>query len=283
MSGEAAPRREVQLDHGTVRYRDEGQGQVLVFVHGLFVNADLWDAVIPRLSGQYRCIAPDLPLGAHHVAARKDADLTFPGVARLVADLMAALELDDVTLVGNDTGGAICQIVVARHPERLGGLVLTTCDALENFLPPVFRPLQYAARLPGFVWTLAQPFRLQVARRAFLATVAKRRTRPEVLTSFSTPLVRDPAVRHDTAKVLRGISNKHTLDAALSFPSFRKPVAIAWTEKDPFFPLSYGERLQRSFPDATLEAVSDTRTFIPIDRPDAVVNAVASVSERVAA
>src|ERR671922_161104 len=111
---------EITLPQGTIRYRDQGDGPPLVFVHGLLVDGRLWEPVVERLDG-HRCIVPDLPLGSHHVAMQPDADQTPTGVAKLIADLIAALDLRDVTLVGNDTGGALCQLVAARHPERLAG------------------------------------------------------------------------------------------------------------------------------------------------------------------
>ena len=107
---------EIELTPGTIRYRDVGRGEPIVFVHGLLVNGDLWRKVVPPLARSFRCIVPDLPLGSHVTAMRPDADLTPPGLARLIADLLAALDLRDVTLVGNDTGGALCQLVATRPP-----------------------------------------------------------------------------------------------------------------------------------------------------------------------
>ena len=119
--------RETRLGGGVIRYRDEGDGPVLLFVHGVLANGTLWRDVVGRLSRRFRCIVPDLPLGGHSVPMESGADLTLPGVARMVADLMEMLDLRDVTLVGNDTGGAICQVVISEHPERVGRLVLTNC------------------------------------------------------------------------------------------------------------------------------------------------------------
>src|SRR5437868_2087318 len=120
---------EIQLTQGTVQYRDQGSGPVVVLVHGLLVNARVWEDVINRLSKHARCIAPDLPLGSHPHAMAAGADLTPRGVAALIAELLEKLELSDVTLVGNDTGGALCQLVCAHHPERIDKLVLINCDA----------------------------------------------------------------------------------------------------------------------------------------------------------
>ena len=137
---------EISLPQGTIHYRDEGSGPTLVFIHGALVDGRLWDPVVERLAGRARCIVPDLPLGSHRTAMRPDADLSPHGLAQLIAGVLDALDLHDVTLIGNDTGGALCQLVVARHPERVGRLVLTDCDAFENFPPKAFLGLVWAAR-----------------------------------------------------------------------------------------------------------------------------------------
>src|SRR5262245_59919039 len=110
---------EVQLPQGTNRYPDIGNGEPLVFVHGLLVNGSLWRKVVPQLEPDFRCIVPDLPLGSHSQPMSPDADLSPPGLARIVHGFTAALGLESVTLVGNDTGGAISQITAANHPDRI--------------------------------------------------------------------------------------------------------------------------------------------------------------------
>jgi pimeloyl-ACP methyl ester carboxylesterase len=223
------------------------------------------------------CIVPDLPLGGHAVAMDRDADLTPRGVARMVADLMEALDLRDVTLVGNDTGGAICQIVVAEHPERVGSLVLTNCDAYEAFFPLLLSPFHYAARFFGtrFVDLLALGLRTRVAQRALLKTVAARRMDDATLDAYAGPLIRDAGVRRDLARFLGSVSNRYTLEAARRFPDFRHPVLIVWGEKDLFFSLRLAGRLQRDFPDARLELIERSRAFVPEDRPERLAELIA--------
>src|SRR5262245_35224014 len=126
-------RKEVELPMGTVRYREAGAGKPVVFVHGYLVDGRLWDSVVDELAAGHRCIAPDWPIGSQRVAMRPDADLSPPGVAATIASLLEALELEDVTLVGNDSGGAMSQVLVTTQPERIGRLVLTNCDTHEHF------------------------------------------------------------------------------------------------------------------------------------------------------
>lgn len=262
--------KEVALPQGTIRYYEQGSGPTLVFIHGLLVNSALWRNVIPRLTQRFRCIAPDLPLGAHSLPMHGDANLSPGGLAQLVADFMAALDLQDVTLVGNDTGGAICQLTIAAHPERITRLVLTNCDAYENFFPPLFSFLHYGPRFFGenFTRLLARVLRSRVAQRALVATVAYHRMENDVLDAVFDPFLKNAGVQHDTTRVLQGISNRYTLEAARAFASFQHPVLIVWGKNDPFFTSRFAVRLQQAFPSATLEFISHSRAFVPEDQPE---------------
>ncbi len=268
---------EVSLPQGVVRYRDEGAGPTLVFVHGILANSTLWRDVIPRLRGAFRCVAPDLPLGGHAYPMRPDADQSPGGVAQLLADLLEALNLPDVTLVGNDTGGAICQVTIARHPARIARLVLTNCDAYEAFFPPLISPFHYGARFLGarFTDALAWTLRARAAQRVLLWVVALRRMDAATLDAYFGPFLRDAGVRRDLARFLAAVSNRYTLDAARTFPNFRRPVLIVWGKNDLFFSARYAVRLQQDFPDATLEFVSPSRAFVPEDQPDALARHIA--------
>lgn len=262
--------REARLGGGVIRYRDVGTGPALVFVHGILANGTLWRDVVGQLSGRFRCIVPDLPLGGHSIPMRSGADLSPAGVARMVAELMEVLNLRDVTLFGSDTGGAICQIVISNHPERVGRLVLTNCDAYEAFFPVLLKPIQYAAKLFGtrFVDLLAWVLRARIAQRALFKTVAVRHVDEATLDAYAGRLLQDSGVRRDLARFLGAISSEYTLEAAQSFPGFDRPVLIAWGIRDPFFSPRLALRLQHDFPDARLEAVALSRAFVPEDGPE---------------
>jgi pimeloyl-ACP methyl ester carboxylesterase len=268
--------RETRVGGGVIRYRDEGDGRALLFVHGVLANGTLWRKVVARLSEDFRCIVPDLPLGGHSVPMESGADLTLPGVARMVIDLMEELDLREVTLVGNDTGGAICQVVISEHPERVGRLVLTNCDAYEAFFPTLLSPFHYAARLFGtrFVDLLAWPLRARFAQRVLFKTVALGPIDNATLDAYMTPLIQDPGVRRDLARFLHGVSKRYTLEAARSFPDFGRPVLIAWGDSDLFFSPRLALRLQSDFPDARLEVVSGSRAFVPEDRPERLASLI---------
>ena len=205
---------EIQLPQGTIRYRDTGSGPPIVFVHGYLVGGRLWDGVVEALADRYRCIAPEWPMGSHPVAMKPDADLTPPGIATIIEGFLAALGLEDVTLVGNDSGGAICQVLVARRPARVGRLVLTNCDTHENFPPGIFKALPPLAKLPGSLPLLALPLRSSAIGRLAFRPFAKTKPSAELIESWMRPATRDKAILRDLGKVTRGMDKKHTLAAA---------------------------------------------------------------------
>jgi pimeloyl-ACP methyl ester carboxylesterase len=267
---------QVELPQGEISYTESGSGDPVVFVHGLLVDGRLWRKVVPQLEGGLRCIVPNLPLGSHRKAMRPEADLSPPGLARLLADFLAALDLERVTLVANDTGGAISQITAASHPERIGRLVLTPCDAFENFLPPAFRPMQYAARVPGLLTAALQGMRLAPMRRLPIAFgwLIKHDPDDALLRSWVEPFLGDREIRRDTVKVLRGISPRYTEEAAEKLRSFDRPTMLAWAKEDRFFKPKFAERLAETIPGARLEWIEDSYTFVSEDQPERLVELI---------
>ena len=268
---------EAKLAQGTIHYREAGEGPPVVFAHGLLVDGRLWRKVTPLLEDSFRCIVPDLPLGSHVRPMNPDADLSPPGLARLIADFLEVLELENVVLVANDTGGAISQITAANHPERIGRLILTNCDAFENFLPPAFRPLQWGARVPGLLTGLLQGMRFAPMRRLPIAYgwLIKRDFAGAPTREWVDPYLSNRAVRRDTVKVLKGIDPRHTLEAAEKLRHFERPVLLAWAVEDRFFKLSFAERLAATIPGARLERIQDSYTFVSEDQPERLAELIA--------
>jgi pimeloyl-ACP methyl ester carboxylesterase len=277
-SEELGEPRTVRLPGGEIAYRERGDGPPVVFVHGLLVNADLWRAVVPAVADAgFRCLAPDWPLGSHELAMTPDADLSPPGLASLIGAFLDALDLSDVTLVANDTGGALVQVLMASRPERVGRVVLASCDALERFFPPAFRFLPIMARLPGSGWLLAQSLRPRVFHRLPITYgwLTHRPIPPEVMDSYLQPARRSAGVRRDVRRFLRAVHRRHTLAAAESFGAFDRPVLLAWGEDDRLFPMSLAERLAALLPAARVVPVAGARTFIPEDQPEILAKLVA--------
>jgi pimeloyl-ACP methyl ester carboxylesterase len=274
----------IALQQGTIRYREEGAGEPLVFVHGLLVDGRLWRDVTPPLAANHRCIVPDWPLGAHRTALNAGADRSPRGIAHLIADFLDALDLDGVTIVANDTGGAISQILAGERPQRLRALVLTNCDCLENFLPPVLRPLQWLAHVPGAYWLLANAARSARVRRSPLGFgMLSHKPLPDELTAdWLAPLLQRD-VRADVLATLKAIDKRDTLDAAQRLGEHPLPTLLAWAPDDLMFSLRFAERLAAMIPGARLEQIADSRAFVPQDQPQRLAELIAGfVAEQAA-
>jgi pimeloyl-ACP methyl ester carboxylesterase len=279
VSQELGTERTLELPQGPLAYRERGDGPPIVFVHGLLVNGDLWRKVVPPLvDAGYRCLTPDWPLGSHRLPMPAAADLTPPGIARMVADFLGALDLSDAALVGNDTGGAITQLVMTSYPDRIGRVVLTPCDCFERFFPQPFTPLPLLARLPGFAPLLVQTMRSRALQRLPVAYgwLTMRPIDPAVMRSYLGPSRTDPAIRRDLTRFVRGVHRRYTLQAAARLPQFTRPVLLAWAEHDRVFPASLATRLAARLPDARIEMIAGSRTFVPEDQPGPLAELVAA-------
>ena len=266
----------IKLPEGNIHYRESGEGPPVVFVHGLLVDGRLWRKVTPLLEGQFRCIVPEFPLGSHPEPLNPDADLSPPGLARIVAGVLEGLDLEDVTLVANDTGGAISQITAANHPERIGRLVLTNCDAFENVLPPAFRPMQWAARVPGGLTAMMAGMRFAPLRRLPNAygRLIKRDFAGAPTREWVNPFLTDKGIRRDVIKVLKGIDPKYTFEAAEKLRTFDRPTLLAWAVEDRFFKVSFAERLAETIKGAKLERIEDSYTFVSEDQPERLASLI---------
>lgn len=271
--------RMVEVSGGAVRVYERGEGTPIVFVHGLLANAAVWRKVVPTLSETHRCITADFPFGAHSSPMNPDADLTPTGLATVIAEVIERLDLRDVTIVGNDGGGMLTQLVVTRHPERIARVVLTPCDAYENFPPPMFDYLCWLARIPVSFELLALSLRIPRLRRLVgrsligYGGLTHSRIDDELLDHYFTPILGHD-VRRDVVKFLRSVDKKYTLDAAQLFPGVEQPLLVVWASEDRFFPLEHGERLARDFPDARLSVIDGSRTWVSEDRPAELVSLI---------
>ena len=272
---EPVERKEVQLRQGPIGYFEAGSGPPLLFVHGLFANSALWSKVVPLLSDRYRCITPDWPLGSHSLPL--GTPLSPPVVADMIGDLIDALGLEDVTLVGNDTGGALCQMFVVNHPGRVQQLVLTNCDAYDKFPPQPFTYLLWVARVPGAVGLLALSMRPRLARRLPIAYgwLAKRMP-PEVEDAFVDPVMHDRGVRADVTSFLKNANKRQLIETAERYGTIEIPVLLAWGEDDKAFKIEFAERMERDMPNARLVRIPDSYTFVALDQPERLAAAIAS-------
>jgi pimeloyl-ACP methyl ester carboxylesterase len=272
----------IDTSAGTIHYEATGPegGRPIVFVHGYLMGGQLWRQVSERLAGLgLRCIAPTWPLGAHPEPLRPGADRTITGVAGIVAEVLAALDLEDVVLVGNDTGGVVTQLVAVHYPERLGALVLTSCDAFEHFPPPILKPVILAAKSKTLFRTAIQTMRAPAARKRAYDGLAHRDI-ADLTEIWVRPVLSDPAIAEDLRQFSLSMRTEVTTGVAARLPAFDKPALIAWSADDVFFELHDGERLAATIPNARLEVIEGARTFSMLDRPDRLADLLSTIAVR---
>jgi pimeloyl-ACP methyl ester carboxylesterase len=262
---------EINLSAGPVEYEDTGgSGSPIVLLHGFAMDRTLWRKVVAELAPGLRCIVPTLPFGGHRRPMHADADLSPRALARLLGELIDALELTQPTLVGTDTGGALAQILVADDPARVGRLVLVSCDAFENFPPGLpGRSIALAAKIPGGLNAALQPLRIRRLRRLpmVLGWMAKRPIPDPITDHWLEPALTRREIRRDAAKFLRAVDKRDTLAAAERLPAFDRPALVVWAAEDRVMPPEHGRRLAELLPAGRLVEVADSYTLVPEDQP----------------
>lgn len=270
------------LPGGTIEYVDSGgDGAVVVLLHGLLMDASLWEPVIADLSRDHRCVAPTLPLGAHRHPLAEHADLSLPGVAGLVAQLLDHLDVRDVTVVGNDTGGAVAQMLLSGPAPRIGGAVLASCEAFDN-LPPGLtgRTLAVLGSLPAWAFAaFMQQLRLRIVRRLPIAFGWLTKRGDAACAQWVRPAMTRRGSR-DAVRVLRAVFGDRGLleRTARELHRFTRPVVVVWASEDRVMPRDHGRRLTALFPDARLVEIDDSFTLLPLDQPARLAAAVRSVT-----
>jgi pimeloyl-ACP methyl ester carboxylesterase len=274
----------VALQQATINYRllgpEDSPHPPVLFVHGILVDQRLWTDVADRLAHQgFRCIVPTWPLGSHTIPVNDGADLSPRGLATMIRDLIVALDLSDVTLVGNDTGGGLCQFLIDAYPERIGRVVLTNCDAFDKF-PPFPFPLVFSLlRGPRSIKMLFGQLRLRALRHSPLGFgLLMNHPDPALTASWLEPCRKDARICRDLAAVLRHIAVTDLTGVSTRLPQFTKPVTLVWGQRDICFTPALGRRLGALFPNSRMIEVPDARTFVALDNPAVVSDAIATVA-----
>ncbi|MFD5555298.1 alpha/beta fold hydrolase [Streptomyces sp. NPDC059578] len=271
---------QVQLSAGTVDYQDSGgEGPVVVLLHGVAMDGTLWRNVVPLLTPDYRVVVPTLPLGGHRTPMREDADLSVAGVAGLVAEFLEALDLRDVALGVNDWGGALALVALGRH-DRIGRLVITSCEAFENYPPGLpGSNLVTSAKMPGGLGVAFGLLKLKPMRRLPMTWgwMCKRPVAHEVMDEWFRPVWTNPEVRRDLRKYVLGVPPKDELlrwtDALAKFTG---PALVAWAAEDKVMPPEHGRRLAEILPDSRHVEIPDSYTLIPEDQPQVLAEHIRS-------
>jgi pimeloyl-ACP methyl ester carboxylesterase len=268
---------DVELSAGTIEYEDTGgSGPVLVLVHGVAMNGSLWRNVVADLRADHRCVIPTLPLGGHRRPMRPEADLSMRGIAGILSEFIERLDLHEVTLAMSDWGGP--QLLVSSgEDERIGRLVITSCEAFDN-VPPGLpgRVLGLSAKVPGGLNALAQPLRLRPLRRlpVALGWMSKRPVPDDVVDGWLRPLLTQRAIRRDLLKYIRGVDGTELPTAAEALRDFDRPALVVWAAEDRVMPPEHGRRLARMLPRGRLVEIADSYTLIPEDQPGRLAGAI---------
>jgi pimeloyl-ACP methyl ester carboxylesterase len=275
---------ELALPQATIEYEEFGPQDSLhapvLFVHGILVDGRLWRAVAEGLARRgFRCIVPTWPLGSHTIPVNQATALTLPGVAETINDAIVALDLSDVTLVGSDTGGGLCQLVVDAYPDRIGRLVLTNCDAFDKCPPFPFDIVFGLLRGPISIKTLFGQLRLRMLRHSPLGFgLLISHPDPHLTSAWLQPCLKDSRICRDLAALLRQVASTDLTDVATRLPRFTKPVTLVWGQRDRCFTPVLGRRLAGLFSNGNLIEIPDAKTFVALDRPDVVMNAIAEIT-----
>lgn len=273
-------RRFADVASGRIAYVEEGQGPVALFVHGVPLNGYHWRYVMERVRDIRRCIAIDLMgLGYSEIAAGQD--VSFAAQAQMLAEVLDALGIGTVDLVGNDSGGAIAQIFAANHRDRLRSLVLTNCDVHDGWPPPQVLPLMEHARA-GTLAPIFQPLidRPDLERERYArgksVPLFRSYTDPSVLTDevirlYLQPLFSSPKRIDAFRRYWLGFDNVHTVAIHDRLRTLQAPTLIVWGLQDFFFDKKWAYWLRDTIPGARrVVEVDDARLFFPEDRPDSL-------------
>lgn len=273
-----SPAGTVEIDGFTVEFDDVGTGPPIVFVHGAYVTGAVWADVTPNLSERYRCITPTWGFGAQRKPSRADVDFSVPASGRRIGRLLDLLDLHDVTLVANDTGGGIVLSALADPPEgfaRISRLVFTNCDTFDKFPPPNFAPLVRLCRLSrGAGRAVMRVLATETGQRFFAAAVTESGIAPAVRAAIYGGFTASSAVRREATVFTAGLHSRYTLGAVDGMRSWTRPVLAVWGEEDSVLTVADARRLVSTFPDARLTTVPGGSTFVMLDQPERVAAAI---------
>jgi pimeloyl-ACP methyl ester carboxylesterase len=250
--------RSVDTPSGRIGYVERGSGPAALFVHGVMVNGYLWRHQLADLAGMRRCLAPDLLAhGRTEISASQDVSVTAN--AHMLEEFLDAMKIDQVDLVGNDSGGGICQIFAALFPQRVRSITLTNCDTHDNWPPEAFKPFVKMVEGGGLPGTLAAILSDKSIYRSPQA-LGPAYEKPEAVTdctidTFFMPHVRTPQRTQDLERFVLAFDNKHTLAIEAKIKAFRAPALIVWGDDDIYFDVKWSVWLERELQGPTRRVV----------------------------
>jgi pimeloyl-ACP methyl ester carboxylesterase len=267
----------VHVDGVPIDYVDVGSGPVLVFVHGAYVTGALWDDVVAPLSATHRCIAPTWPFGAQAVPVG-NADLGVVASGRRICGFIDALDLSDVTLIANDTGGGITLAALgdsALDWGRVSRLVFTNCDSFEHFPPRSFAPIVRLCAVNQTVGAaVLHALATRPGRAFFASAVTKHGIDAARHSAIFGGFAASGDVRREAARFTAELAPRYTMAAVEALKACQKPVLMVWGADDKLFPLAHAERLAKTFPRGVLRRIEDSSTYVMLDQPEQTAAAI---------
>ena len=272
MSGQDffANRRSVETPSGKISYVERGKGPVALFVHGVLLNGYLWRHQFAQLDSSRRCIAPDL-LAHGHTEIAADQDVSVTANAHMLAQFLDALGIEQVDLVGNDSGGGICQIFAALYPQRLSSLALTDCDTHDNWPPEAFKPFVAMVAAGGLPETVQAMLADKSVYRAALASAYERSkaVADDTIETFLRPFTRSPQRMHDLERFINAFDCRHTVQIEAQLARVQAPTLIAWGTDDIYFGLEWSHWLAKTIPGTKRRVeLESARVFFPEERAE---------------
>ena len=272
MTGAAffAGRRQVTTPSGTISYVEHGSGAPALFVHGVLLNSYLWRHQLAALGDLRRCIAVDLMAhGNSEVSATQDVSVTAN--AHMLAQFLDALKIDRLDLVGNDSGGGICQIFAALYPTRVRTLALTDCDAHDNWPPEAFKgfvSMVAAGGLAGALEAMLADKSVYRSPQALgLAYERPAEVADDTIETYLRPHLRSPQRLRQLERFINAFDCRHTLDIEAALRSVQAPTLIAWGTDDIFFDLKWSHWLEKTIPGSRRRLeLQGGRIFFPEER-----------------
>jgi pimeloyl-ACP methyl ester carboxylesterase len=272
MSGQDffAAQRRAETPSGSINYVERGSGPVALFVHGVLLNGYLWRHQLAGLSDLKRCIAVDL-LAHGNTEVVADQDVSVTANAHMLAQFLDALEIDQVDLVGNDSGGGICQIFAALYPKRVRSLALTNCDVHDNWPPEAFKPFVAMVAAGG----LQQTLNAMLADKALYRspqTLGPAYEQPEAVSddtieTYLRPHTRSPQRTHDLERFVGAFDCRYTVEIEKPLRLLQAPTLIAWGTDDIFFDLKWSHWLEKAIPGTKRRVeMKSARIFFPEER-----------------
>ena len=240
----------VPTEYGRTAVVERGHGPVVVYLHGFPLNGWHWRHQLTELADIRRNIAIDL-MGLGHSEISDNQDLGFHAQADMVLATLDAMGIDEFDVVGNDSGGAVAQILVAKAPQRVRSLVLTNADVHDNWPPAALGPLQELARQGTLDDLLESHLHdVEIAREGLgrLAYESPGFITPALLRAYTEPLLTSPARRDAVNRFVSRQDHSATVRIESDLQQFDKPTLIIWATADVFFGLEGAYWLRDTIP-----------------------------------